>query len=178
MTGQSELRVRETLVRAASRLSLEHLRKISVVCVADPERVAREGAGLLGVVEGEAGEEREAAGLSQMTSSQADLGMSLTSVCVCVCVCVFGEGWYAAFGWQNCLTLIQVYVFLCACIFGQNFHGCYILSIGVGNRCSSNIHCTCGYKFLVRLMFQKAMLHVSICMLELCRDEYVGCDDC
>ena len=48
MTGQSECRVCEVLVKALEHVSLDHLRKIVSVRVSEPDRVVRGTAGLMG----------------------------------------------------------------------------------------------------------------------------------
>lgn len=72
MTGQDEQSIRKMLVTMTEQLNLEHLRKITVVCVTDPDRLMRENVTLLGRCEGDDGAEEGRH--SQITSSQADLG--------------------------------------------------------------------------------------------------------
>ena len=74
MTCRDELRVREMLVKSSDRLKLEHLRKITVVCVSDPDRMARQGSALLSRCDDSEKLQEAGTGPSQMTCSQADLG--------------------------------------------------------------------------------------------------------
>ena len=73
VTCRAEQRVREMVLTSSGHLNLEHLRKITIVCVSDPDRVARQSAALQGTYDD--GEGTKEGGLSQMTCSQAELGL-------------------------------------------------------------------------------------------------------
>ena len=71
VTCQPEAHIRKMVEDTAIQLDMTHLRKITTICVADPDRVMRSRAEQLGQAEGEQGEEgKEGTSLSQMT----DLG--------------------------------------------------------------------------------------------------------
>ena len=82
LTGRSGQSVRDTLVRSSDRLNLEHLRKITVVCVSDPDRIARQNTPLVSGCDDVEGpqEAEQHVGLSQMTCSQAELGIYTVNV--------------------------------------------------------------------------------------------------
>ena len=63
------------VVRACEHINLDHMRKITAVCVSDPERVIRQNAGILESEEDTEEAKQSGLGASQMTTSQADLGM-------------------------------------------------------------------------------------------------------
>lgn len=71
VTCQTQTHVRKMVEDTAQQLDMTHLRKISAMCVSDPDRVMRARAEELGRPEGEQGEEgKEGTSLSQIT----DLG--------------------------------------------------------------------------------------------------------
>ena len=85
VTTQPPLSLRSTVDKMADQLDLEHLKKISGVCVCDVERLSR--------VMGEGGEDGEAPGLSQMhegssysqavTSTPSELGELVGTRSIC-----------------------------------------------------------------------------------------------
>ena len=74
VTCRDEPTVRRILVESAEQLDLKHLRKITAVCVTDPDRVMRDEAALL------SSSSKEGESLSQMTTSQSDIGKCRTEV--------------------------------------------------------------------------------------------------
>lgn len=79
LTGRDEQSIRKMLITSSQQMNLEHLRKITTVCVSDPDRVMRESAALLSKSGGDDWTKNES--LSQMTSSQAELGMHAMDYC-------------------------------------------------------------------------------------------------
>ena len=75
ITSQPPSVIRRYVEKIADHLDLEHLKKISGICVSDPERIIQE----------EHEDEGLSQSLSQITCSPSELG-----VCACVCVCVCG----------------------------------------------------------------------------------------
>ena len=73
LTGRDEQSIRKMLITSSEQMNLEHLRKITAVCVSDPDRVMSERAALLSKCDGDDQTRNES--LSQMTSSQAELGI-------------------------------------------------------------------------------------------------------
>ena len=75
VTCRDEQSVRKTVLTSSDHLNLEHLRKITIVCVTDPDRVVRQSAALRGEYTYDDDEATKEGSLSQMTCSQVELGV-------------------------------------------------------------------------------------------------------
>ena len=82
LTGRDEQSIRKMLITSSEQMNLEHLRKITAVCVSDPDRAMSERAALLDKSDGDAWTKDES--LSQMTSSQAELGIYMYEIALVI----------------------------------------------------------------------------------------------